>query len=125
MEDNYYLLFIRILLMYNTTLLNILNTIELLSSNEFQQLIRSKHEIEAIGVANALAISEQTSHKIRNIRSGFQKSGVWNYDDWGPYLSTLQDSIQLDAKSSSKITSLSDLLPAFEKNHARSLQRQL
>lgn len=78
-------------------------------------MARWKREIDAFDAANALVISYQASHTIRNIRSGFHKTGAWNYDEWGPSLSTLRDSIQLEAKSSRNITSLSDLLTAFEK----------
>lgn len=65
-----------------------------------------------------LNIAIQESHTIRNIRSGFHKTGIWNVDCWGPSCSGLENAINQFGRESSE--NLEQLVKYFDK-HSRYL----
>lgn len=65
----------------------------------FLKLTRTKNIVDALDVANILAISFQSSRTISSIRSGFHNSGMWKFDEWALSSETLQQVLQLHGNS--------------------------
>lgn len=53
---------------------------------EFQKLARNMEDLDELDADNVLAVSFQVLYSIRNIWSGFHKSGNFNFDDLYPLL---------------------------------------
>lgn len=87
------------------------------------KLTRVKKNLDAFDIANMLSLSIQESHTIKNIRSGFHRSGAWNQTQWCPSVSSLQSTLGLYGAATDDSYPASDLARlcnSFE-NSSRSL----
>lgn len=58
-------------------------------------------------------------HTIKNIRSGFHKSGSWNFDEWRPSISTLNHSMDMHCNHQDRKLTLPQLMEIFDKDVVR------
>lgn len=60
----------------------------------FKDLSRTVSVIDAFDIANIRNMALQESHTIKNIRSGFHRTGIWNVEKWRPSAAGLEGFVE-------------------------------